>query len=141
MDRTISIDDWIHRVLARSPLATALGIGVVSVDKDRVVLAMPFRAENTTVARIVHGGAIASLVDVAGAAASASGMDEASATGGATASLVVSYLAPADGADLTAEAVVIQRSRSQTVCDVFVRDGKGVLVAKGMVTSRIFAKR
>jgi acyl-coenzyme A thioesterase PaaI-like protein len=50
----------------------------------------------------------------------------------------LSYLAPADGVDLAAEARVIQRGRSQTVSDVEVRDPSGRLVAKGLVTSRLF---
>jgi uncharacterized protein (TIGR00369 family) len=86
---------------------------------------------------VVHGGAIATLVDVAGAAASASGAAP-EVGGGATSSLALSYLAPADGVDLAAEARVIQRGRSQTVSDVEVRDPSGRLVAKGLVTSRLF---
>jgi uncharacterized protein (TIGR00369 family) len=131
----------IEKILTGSALARYLGIAVASVEKDRVVLSLPFRPENVTVEDIVHGGAIATLIDVAGAAASASGLEEGEATGGATASMTISYLAAARGADLTAEALVIQRSRAQTVSDVYVRDGEGRLVAKGMVTSRIFAAR
>lgn len=41
---------------------------------------------------------------------------------GATASLLLSFLAPARGTDLSAEATVLRRSRSQTVCRVGVSD-------------------
>lgn len=131
---------WIDEVLARSPFATPLAIEVVKAETDRVVMRLPFRPDLATVGSIVHGGAIATLIDIAGAAASASGIADGETVGGATANLTVAYLAAADGSDLTAEAQVIQRGRSQTVSDVFVRDGEGRLIAKGMVTSRIFRR-
>lgn len=131
---------WIETVLAGSPVARHLGIRVAEAAKDRVVLALPFSVGNVTLADIVHGGVIATLIDIAGAAASGSGID-GTATGGATASLSIAYLAPAKGCDLTAEAVIVQRGRSQTVSDVVVRDDAGTMVAKGLVVSRIFSAR
>ncbi|HWK65482.1 MAG TPA: PaaI family thioesterase [Rhizobiaceae bacterium] len=132
---------WIDEVLGKSPFAVMLGIEVAEAEPDRVLVRLPFRPELATVGAIVHGGAIATLVDIAGAAASGSGIDEDDVTGGATSQMDVAYLVAADGCDLVAEARVIQRSKSQTVSDVFVRDDTGRLVAKGMVTSRIFRKR
>lgn len=127
----------IEQVLLASPLAVRLGIVLDSLESERVALRMPFRPDNVTVGAVVHGGAIATLVDIAGAAASASGAP-AGTKGGATSSLSLSYLAPADGVDLAAEARVIQRGRSGTVSDVEVRDPTGRLVAKALVTSRLF---
>src|SRR5690606_33380302 len=95
----------------------------------------------TTVGAIVHGGAIAALMDIAAACASASGVADGEVAGGATASMNISYLAAADGADLTAEAAIIQRSRRQTVADIDIRDQSGALIAKGVATSRFFPKR
>jgi uncharacterized protein (TIGR00369 family) len=127
----------IEGILIGSALAQRLGISAESLEIDRIVLAMPFRPDNVTVGSVVHGGAIATLVDIAGAAASASGASP-EVKGGATSSLTLSYLAPADGVGLRAEARVIQRGRSQTVSDVEVRDEAGRLVAKALVTSRLF---
>jgi len=127
----------VNDVLMGSALAQRLGLALKVLEPERVVLSMPFRPDNVTVASIVHGGAIATLVDVAGAAASASGAPP-EMKGGATSSLILSYLAPADGVDLVAEAKVIQRGRSQNVSDIEVRDPAGRLVAKALVTSRIF---
>ena len=131
------IRSLIEEVLIGSSLARRLGIALTRLEPDRVVLALPFRADNATVGTIVHGGAIATLIDVAGAAASASGAGP-EAKGGATSSLAISYLAPADHVPLTAEARVVQRGRTQTVSDVDVRDHAGRLVAKALVTSRLF---
>ena len=127
----------IEQVLLGSPLAARLGIALDTLEPERVVLRMPFSPDNVTVGSVVHGGAIATLVDIAGAAASASGAGP-DTRGGATSSLTLSYLAPADGADLAAEARVIQRGRSGTVSDIEVRDPGGRLVAKALVTSRLF---
>jgi uncharacterized protein (TIGR00369 family) len=129
---------WIDEILVKSPFAKPLGIAVVAAEPDRVTLRLPLRAELTTVGSIVHGGAIATLIDVAGAAASASGITGDDAAGGVTSHLTVAYLAPADGRDIEAEAVVAHRTRSRTVSDVAVRDADGTLVAKGTVISRIF---
>lgn len=132
---------WIEEVLGKSPFASMLGIEIAEAEPDRVLVRLPFRPDLATVGTIVHGGAIATLIDIAGAAASGSGLDGNDVTGGATSQIDVAYLVAADGCDLLAEARVIQRSKSQTVSDVFVRDGEGGLIAKGMVTSRIFRKR
>lgn len=129
---------WIDEVLVKSPFAAPLGLEVVAAETDRVLLRLPFRTDLTTVGSIVHGGAIATLVDVAGAAASASGVTGDDVTGGVTSHLTIAYLAPADGRDIEAEAVVVHRTRSQTVSDVSVRNADGRLVAKGTVISRIF---
>jgi uncharacterized protein (TIGR00369 family) len=128
------------RSLVKSPFAKPFGIEVASAERDRVCLRLPFRADLATVGAIVHGGAIATLVDVAGAAASASGITDDDAAGGATFHLTVAYLAPVDGRDIEAEAVVAHRTRNQTLADVSVRDSEGTLVAKGTVTSRIFRR-
>lgn len=131
---------WIDQVLLSSPIARTLGIVLVSAAPDRIVLGLPFKPENITVGRIVHGGVIATLVDIAGAAASASGADADEVTGGATGNFTLHYLAPADGVDLEAEAVVVQRSRRQTVSDITVRAGTKV-VAKALLTSAVFTAR
>lgn len=127
----------VTEILMGSALARRLGIALDTLEPDRIVLRMPFRPDNVTVGSVVHGGAIATLVDVAGAAASAAGAAP-EVEGGATSSLALSYLAPADGVDLAAEARVIRRSRGQAVSDVEVRDPAGRLVAKALVTSRLF---
>lgn len=139
-----TVDDRIAHlvadVLIGSPFARTLGLVLDTLVVDRVVVRLPFGTRIVTVGRIVHGGVLASLIDVSGAAASASGCDPAALGGGATSAMAISYLAPADGVDLAAEAVVVRRSRSQTVSDVTVRDPAGTIVAKALVTSRIFAR-
>jgi uncharacterized protein (TIGR00369 family) len=126
----------IRELLIGSPVAKTLGVTADVIAVDRIVLRLPFSPANVTVKSIVHGGVIATLIDIAGAAASFSGAPPGSL--GATSTLAISYIAPADGAELTAEARVIQRGRSQTVAEVAVRDAAGRLVAQALSTNRLF---
>ncbi|MFA5565090.1 MAG: PaaI family thioesterase [Acidimicrobiia bacterium] len=129
---------WIENVVLQSPVARALGISVRSAEVDQVTLTMPFSEELTTIPNVLHGGVIATLIDIVGAAASASGIspdDEAS--GGATANLAVNYLVSAQ-TDLTAAGKVVHRTRSATLTEVHVTDANENLVATGQVNSRIF---
>lgn len=141
-DRQIDprVRSLIERVLVASPLGRTLGFELVEAAPDRVALRLPFRPSNVTVGDTVHGGVIAALIDAAGAAGSVSAADPDKLAGGATSALTVSYLAPADGVELVATALVVQRTGRQTVSDVSVHDPQGRLVAKALVTSRLFAK-
>lgn len=135
------VQAFIEKVLIHSPLGKKLGVRLQALAPEHVEVHLPFDAENVTVQNIVHGGAIASLIDITGAIGSASNIDPEQRRGGATTSMTVNYLAAADGIDLVATGRVIQRSSRQTVTEVDVRaagNGNGLLVAKGIVTSRLF---
>lgn len=141
-DQSAQLDElahqWIDGVLASSPIARHLGIVVLDAAVDEVRLGLRFRDDLATVPGVLHGGVVATLIDVAGASASASGLTSADgATGGATTHLTVAYLAVA-GSDLVATAKVVQRSRSGTHTEVAVHDADHTLVATASVTSRIF---
>lgn len=115
------IETLIHEMIVGSPLARLLGFQVQTLAADSVDVRLPFRPEVTTVANVVHGGAIAALVDTAAVAAVWSGADPAQHQRGATVGCTVNYLAAGRGQDLIANAHVIQRGRSLCVCDVDVR--------------------
>jgi uncharacterized protein (TIGR00369 family) len=89
-----------------------------------------------TAAEVVHGGAIASLIDSAGVVAVWSNVDP-NVTRGATIDLTVNYMAAAESVDLTAEAQVIRRGRSVVFVDVDVRSPTGERIAKGLVTYKL----
>ena len=125
---------WFIDVLLGSPVARSIG---VTLEVDRVVMALPFKPENVTLGKIVHGGVIATLIDIIGASASASGADGNTVRGGATSNLTIHYLAPAEGCDLEAEAIVLKRGKRQTVSDITVRSGD-IVIARGLLTSAIF---
>jgi uncharacterized protein (TIGR00369 family) len=123
--------------LERSPFARVTGLRLEEMDVDRAIVAMPYSEELTTFGDVVHGGAIATLVDVAAVAAAWSGVTEAAAATGATVSSSVNYLRAARGRDLAATGRVTRRAKSFCFCDVQVRDEEDRLVAQGIVTYKI----
>lgn len=120
----------------QSPLVGHLGIQLVDVAADRAVLRLPFRAEITTIGRTVHGGAIASLLDTAAMVAAWSGAEVPEQPRGSTVALSVSYLAPADSADVEAVATVVRRGRRLVTVDVTATTAAGP-VAKALVTYQV----
>ncbi len=127
----------IEQLLIHSPLGDRLGLTLVALAPDHVVLGLPFQPGNVTVGDMVHGGAIASLIDVAGMSAAISNAPPESQNRAATASLVVNYLGPAKGVEIHAEAEVLKRGKALVVSRITVRDIAGTLVADGTVTSRL----
>jgi uncharacterized protein (TIGR00369 family) len=120
--------------LANSPFARLTGLRLEEMEPERAVVAMPYSDEVTTFGDVVHGGAIATLVDVAAVAAAWSGVTKEGATTGATVSSSVNYLRAARGTDLVAHAKTTRRGRSFCFCEVSVYDAAGDLVAQGLAT-------
>jgi acyl-coenzyme A thioesterase 13 len=85
------------------------------------------------VAGSMHGGAISALVDIVTLAAIGTVAKPGDQMAG-TAELSVSYLRPALGDAVIAEARVLKAGRTLAVIDVDVTDPGGRLVAKGRVS-------
>ena len=114
-----------------SPFVRLLGIELLDVGTDRAVVRLPFRDDLVTIADVVHGGALASLIDMAAVSAAWADDAEPSSMEGATVSLDVSYVAAARGKDLTAVGVVSKRGRNLVFVDVRVTEPGDRLVATG----------
>nr|WP_315593893.1 PaaI family thioesterase [uncultured Cupriavidus sp.] len=130
----------LESVLIGSPVARTLGIHFDAVEIDHVELLLPFSMNLITVGDMVHGGVIATLIDVAGAAAAFSNVDLDVVKGGATGSLSIQYLAPAKSATLRAVADVVRRGKRQVVTEVSVfaeRDNEAVLAAKALMSTAL----
>ena len=118
-------------VLRRSPYARLLGLEMIRAAPNEVVIRMPFRgdllADDEEAARYVHGGALASLIDIAGtfAVIAAVGHDVV------TVDLRVDYLRPVRSGDLAGTARPVRVGRSLAVADVEVAGADGKLVAVG----------
>jgi uncharacterized protein (TIGR00369 family) len=123
--------------IVRSPLGGLLGMQVETIDADRVRIRLPFRADVTTGGDIVHGGAISALVDTAATGAAWSAADLSANPRGTTIALAINFLAAARGQDIVADARVIQRGRTITVCEVAVQDASGRRVASALVTYKL----
>lgn len=135
------IREMVQTILIGSPVASRQGVVLDTLARDHVELVLPFSPDNITVRDTVHGGVIATLIDIAGAAAAASGADPETVRGGATGSLSIQYLAPANGVALRAVAVVVRRGQRQVVTDVsvYAEDAdQGTVVAKALMSSVLF---
>jgi uncharacterized protein (TIGR00369 family) len=126
----------IEQFMPSSPLFGLLGMRVDTVESDRAELTLPYRPEVATIENIVHGGAIASLIDTAGTTAAWAEDTEPESMAGATVNLNVNYVAAARGKDLTAVATVSKRGRSIVFADVEVSEPDGRLVATGSIVYR-----
>ncbi|RJQ29149.1 MAG: PaaI family thioesterase [Peptococcaceae bacterium] len=113
-----------------------LDIKVRSSGPGRAELGMRTVDEHTQLAGVVHGGAVASLID--SAVAAAIGGLEMPKIGMATIEMKVNYLAPVlPGDELVADARIIQNGRKIVVGTVEVFNQKRHLVAFGTATYMI----
>src|ERR1700754_4522973 len=108
----------IAQFIPASPLVQHLGIELATLEPDHAELLLPYKDEVATMGDVIHGGAIASLIDTAGMAAAWADDVEPDALAGATVSLHVDYVAAARGQDLLATATVARRGRSLAFTDV-----------------------
>jgi uncharacterized protein (TIGR00369 family) len=129
--------ELVKQFLPHSPFTAHVGLEIDVLEADRAELVLPVRQEVITIGDLVHGGAIATLVDVAAMAASWSAAEIPDPPKGATVSMTVDYLRGARGSSLRAIARVVRRGSSLCFCDVDVLDDAGDAVAKGLVTYKI----
>lgn len=120
----------------QSPFGLRAGLTLEHIEPERAVLRLAYSEEVTTFGDVIHGGAIATLADVAATAAAWSAAEVTGAPRGATVGLTVDYLGAARGQDLRAEARVMRRGRSICFCEVDVLAGED-LVAKALVTYKL----
>ena len=116
-----------------------LGIVVERAEVGRVRLRMPMSPQVGTQRRdIMHGGAVASLIDAAGASVTRTlqAEDEPPWRNLATTDINVSYLEPAR-TDVVAEGWVLRAGRRASFVQVDVHDADDRLVAVGRVTLAI----
>jgi uncharacterized protein (TIGR00369 family) len=128
--------ELLHAFIPQSPLVGLLGIELVDVETDRARLRLPFRPELATMGDVVHGGAIAALLDTAAMSAAWSDEGVPEAFAGATVSMSVDYVAAARGVDLLATATAVRRGRSLCFCEVTVTGPDGGVIAKGLAVHR-----
>ena len=126
----------IEAFIPNSPLVGHLGIELAAIETDRAELRLPFRPELATMGDVVHGGAIAALLDTASMAAAWSDDTVPEALAGATVSMSVDFVAAARAADLTATARAVRRGRSLCFCEVEVTEPGGGVIAKGLAVHR-----
>lgn len=118
------------------PFAQFLGVEIQELAQERAVVRLPFHAENANPHGPLHGGATASLFNLAGALAVWTGVDVAEASLLRTVDLSLQYTAAAMQEDVTAEAKVLRRGRDVFFLDVTAWGASQKLVSKGLMIYR-----
>jgi acyl-CoA thioesterase len=114
------------------PYYKLLNMKIEEVKDGYARLTMNLEEKHLQFLRTVHGGAISSLADSAAAWAT---LSSAGARGiPLTVEMKINYLVPVESGLLIAEARVVHRGFTISVSDVEVKDDKGRLVAKSLVT-------
>ena len=126
----------IRGFVPNSPLVGLLGIEIDSIEPDVARLRLPYRPELATMGDVVHGGAIAALLDTASMAAAWADETVPDALAGATVSLNVDYVAAARGVDVLADARAVRRGRSLCFCEVEAVAPDGGVIAKALAVHR-----
>ncbi|WP_194924025.1 PaaI family thioesterase [Catenulispora pinisilvae] len=127
--------DTARKVLAAQPFSVLLGARVEVFEKGRAILAVPIREDLKQQNGFLHGGVLAYAADNAITFAAGTTLGPDVLTSGVT----ISYVRPASGTTLLAEAEVTYTGRRQAVCrcDLYAvaEDGARVLsaVAQGSV--------
>lgn len=121
----------LNRLLLQSPFHRFLGLVIeeISDDRERLVMRLPFGpgVERADGSGQYHGGAIASLIDIAGDFALIARLGH----GVPTINFRTDYVRPALGGALLASARIRRVGRTIALCDVDVTADTGKLVAIG----------
>ncbi len=122
----------IYQSLAEVPFAKLLGIELEAIDTGVAILALDVRDELKQNDGVVHGGAIAALVDTAAAFAVISllPVDERATT----VDLTLNYLRPLRSGRARATARVVKAGRRLIVVSAEMTDGAGNLAATALTT-------
>jgi uncharacterized protein (TIGR00369 family) len=115
-----------------------VGIDLEEVRTDYARMRLPFRPELNQPAGVVHGGAIATLIDTAVVPAIGSAYDEPRAL--FTIQMQIEYLEPLVETDMVAEAWIEKRGRSTVFCRVEVRAATGTLAAIGTLIYKVSSR-
>lgn len=122
----------IENALQKVPFAKLIGIELEEVDAGVATLALDIREELKQNHGVVHGGAVASLIDSATAFAIISILppDERATT----VDLTISYLRPLTSGRIRAKARVVRAGRRLIVVSAEVFDDSGTLTATALST-------
>jgi len=115
-----------------------VGLVVEEVRVDYCRMRLPFRSQLNQPAGVVHGGAIATLVDSVVVPAIGSGYEER--RNFVTITMNIQYRAAVVGEDMIAEGWVTQRGNSIVFCDAEVRTASGKVVATGQLVYKVSSR-
>lgn len=113
-----------------SPFVAKLGVSIQHLAPGSCVLRLPWDPANTTVGDMVHGGAIAALLDMTLMVSAWTTRDQLPDNlRGVTVHLASQFLAPAYSTDLTAHGTVRRTGKSLVFADVTITDAHDTEIA------------
>ena len=119
------------------PFNQLLGLKISQMKKDWAQMTLPWKPELERSTGNVHGGVIAALLDLAGAAAVSSNLGPDTRRVPSTLSLLINYLEPGGGEDIFSEARVVRRTQSHAFIDARVYTKSGQTLATGSMIYRL----
>jgi uncharacterized protein (TIGR00369 family) len=135
--------EHLRQIFHTTPLHSLLGLEFEELDEPGVMrVSMPVRESAFNASGNLHGGAIATMIDVAAGscAARASGFDAATQSL-VTADLHVRYLGRPKGDRVTAEARLMRAGRMLIVVEIRVTDTLGNVIAFADFSSMVVPRR
>jgi uncharacterized protein (TIGR00369 family) len=128
--------DELAALIALMPFAGHLGMRLEEASPDRVVAALDWDPGLCTTAGIMHGGALMTLADTAGALVAFLGLAEGSTT--ATITSTTQMFRPVSAGTVRAEALPLHRGHTVVTVQTSLRDVQDRLVTQ---TTQIQAVR
>jgi uncharacterized protein (TIGR00369 family) len=135
--------EHLRQIFHQTPLHALLGFEFHDLEDQGVVrVSMPVRESAFNASGNLHGGAIATLIDVAAGscAARASGFDPLTQSL-VTADLHVRYLGRPKGDTVTAEARLMRAGRMLIVVEIRVTDPSGAMIAFSDFSAMVVPRR
>lgn len=129
--------DAVRSLMFKTPYIEGMSMEPLEWTDQGVRIRLPFDKKLSNDGRVFHGGAIASLMDTAGAAAVWAGHDFDKGAKAATVNMTINYLGAAYESDLVAEAVCVKRGKELAFSEIRISDPDGKAVATGTLVYRI----
>ena len=132
MEITPEVVDKVRERFKTNQFPAMVGIEIDSNENGRAQLAINVTEKHLQLQGIMHGGAIATLVDTAVAVAIIGASEPGSRF--TTIEMKINYLSPIKEGRVVADARLIRDGRRIVVAECDVTDSGGKLAAKGLVT-------
>ncbi len=126
----------LRKKFKNTPFAQTLGIKILKLKPGYAELGLAYQKRITQPYGFMHGGAIAGLADTVAATAIYTLLDDKDKM--VSIEMKVNYLAPVTKGKIRACGKVIHKGRKTAVTDVEIKDEKGNLCAKSIVTYMLF---
>jgi len=132
LERTRRIESEVRRRLKESQATQLFGFSLAAAEPGRAVLRLDVRKRHKQIHGMVHGGVLAALADNAAGIAAYSVIPRGRHL--VTVELKINFLEPVHEGKILAEGRVLRRGRNFVVAECEIRDEKGRLAAKALLT-------